>query len=318
MNTQTSSDHAALQKGGVRFAPSPTGRFHLGNLRTAWISWRFAQELGVPWVVRFEDIDKPRVSAGAADLQLADMASLGLRPTSIVVQSLRVLRHFELFELARASGAIYACNCSRKDVQTALEGLASASHDGHAPVYSGHCRQHPVDASAAGAIAWRFKMPGNGSHDFIIARTNSLASATDINAFTPAYHWACAIDDFDGAYDLIVRSVDLATALPLQRAIQSALPTWELQNTNAARTTNSRLIRAFHTSLVTQDDGHRLEKRTEGVTLHELATNGWPPARLLEAFERSFDSQLLSLQTFNSDGIAREPRETLKLSELLH
>lgn len=292
MSPRSFEEHrnAAPQTGGVRFAPSPTGRFHVGNLRTAWISWRFAQALRLPWVVRFEDIDRPRVLAGARELQLADMAALGCAPDVVVDQSAFHARHLAVFEAARAAGALYACTCSRREVQTALAGLASAPHDGVAPVYSGHCRKHPA-AAHDGAVAWRFKMDDeSGRHDFIIART-------DGDDFTPAYHWACAIDDFDGGYDMIVRSADLAPALSLQRAIMSWLGA-------------SRFPRAFHTSLVTQDDGHRLEKRTQGVTLPELAMSS---AELVAHFAKSFDNRLLS-ETLD---VAQESRATLKISDLL-
>lgn len=310
-----SQTDAAPQTGGIRFAPSPTGQFHIGNLRTAWISYQWSRALERPWVVRFEDIDKLRVVAGALDQQLADLHLLGLSPDLTLVQSRFRGRHLELFRLARRLGAVYLCNCSRKEVQTSLAGLASASHEGVAPVYSGHCRLNAVDpksvaldapTSAAG-IAWRFQMPRqDGRNDFIIARTSGTESD---DGFIPAYHWACAIDDFDGAYDLIVRSLDLAPALTLQRAIQSWIATAEKKDLP--------LIRAFHTSLVTQDDGHRLEKRTTGVTLHELFSAEWSVDRLREAFAKSFDRSLLVDESFDTEGLAREPREQISLRELL-
>src|SRR4051812_22191121 len=100
---------------GVRFAPSPTGRFHVGNLRTAWISWSLARQLGEPWVLRFEDIDQPRVQAGAEARQLADLAALGMEPDAKLVQSSFHARHRAVFDQAAAQGQLYACTCSRKD-----------------------------------------------------------------------------------------------------------------------------------------------------------------------------------------------------------
>jgi hypothetical protein len=83
---------------GVRFAPSPTGVFHVGNLRTAWISHQWSQKLKLPWVVRFEDIDQPRVIKGSQEKQLADMKSLGLVPDRVYLQSQNRKRHWNLFE----------------------------------------------------------------------------------------------------------------------------------------------------------------------------------------------------------------------------
>ncbi len=302
---------AAPQTGGVRFAPSPTGRFHIGNLRTAWISYQWSRELGRPWIVRFEDIDDPRVLAGAQDQQVLDLKTLGLVPDLELTQSRYLERHLQLFQLARKSGAVYPCVCSRKEVQTALSSLASAAHDNQSPVYSGECRQNPLDDDAqinsSACVAWRFRMPRlDGRNDFIIARTASLGGD---EGFIPAYHWACAIDDFDGAYDLIVRSVDLASALPLQRAIQAWLSSAEKKDVH--------LIRAFHTSLITQDDGRRLEKRTNGVTLSELLQDGWSVEKLTSAFETSFNRDVLSSDSFDRDEIAHEARAQLSLQDLL-
>ena len=77
----------------TRFAPSPTGQFHVGNLRTAWISWQWSRALATPWIVRFEDIDAPRVKPGALEAQLEDLARLGMKPGSQFLQSERAQRH---------------------------------------------------------------------------------------------------------------------------------------------------------------------------------------------------------------------------------
>src|SRR5271157_4598918 len=98
----------------IRFAPSPTGTFHLGNLRTAWISHEFARSLKLPWVVRFEDIDKPRVVPGAMQKQLEDLQFLNLIPDQVLIQSEFHSRHESLFRKAVDSGQVYPCTCSRK------------------------------------------------------------------------------------------------------------------------------------------------------------------------------------------------------------
>src|SRR5262245_60491697 len=105
---------------GVRFAPSPTGRFHIGNLRTAWISERLARARKEEWVVRFEDIDQPRVISGAREAQLEDMAALALKPDRIELQSAFREMHWKWFQRGVESGQLYPCYCSRKDVQSAL------------------------------------------------------------------------------------------------------------------------------------------------------------------------------------------------------
>jgi glutamyl-tRNA synthetase len=293
---------------GVRYAPSPTGRFHIGNLRTAWISREIAKHLALPWIVRFEDIDRPRVVPGAQSLQLADLIALQLIPDEVLTQSQSFDRHWSLLERAIASDQAYPCDCSRKEVQTALAEAASAPHRAMA-VYSGHCRNRNPKRKLAAveSIAWRFRRTAaDGSQDFIVARSTPQISK---QSFVPAYHWACAIDDFDGKYRVLVRASDLASALDSQRAIQSWLASLDgLPFSPPA---------VFHTSLVTRDDGHRLEKRTTGVTLRELLESGQTVPRLLELFEKSFERGHLKLLEETPNVVFGERKPEIKVSELL-
>lgn len=311
MTSQISESFKAPLTGGVRFAPSPTGRFHIGNLRTAWISHQWAIQLGKPWVVRVEDIDQPRVLPGAQEQQLKDMKSLGMTPDVLLVQSHFRRRHWELFVEGVRSGKLYPCDCSRREVQTALAGIASAPHDGLAPVYSGHCRPLAErKLEATDSIAWRFRMPNESGHDdFIVARSApnfDQSGLPEKSTFVPAYQWACAIDDYDGGYDLLVRGIDLEPAAAVQRAIQK----W-LSNLNG--TTVEPAV--FHTSLVVQNDGHRLEKRTKGVTLPELAEVGITENELIRVFDKSFDRSLLNHAVF-AGALIREAGGKLTLDDL--
>jgi glutamyl-tRNA synthetase len=300
----------------------------VGNLRTAWISHLFARHLNLPWVVRFEDIDKPRITPGAQDQQLADMRTLGLSPDQALIQSQFFSRHFNVFKLAFETGQVYACDCSRKDVQLALANLASAPNVDTGLSYSGHCRsEHETHKNqdqrrilkTHESIAWRFKMPNpTGVDDFIIARSQIKMGQVELvensntlitpHLWTPAYHWACAIDDFDGNYDLIVRSIDLASAAPLQRAIQMWLA--------GAEKKPPHLPAVFHTTLVTQNDGRRLEKRTKGVTLTELSNLGITPQNLIEKFRTSFDFDLLSRSFKDQHAIQSEQKKSISLADL--
>ncbi|MCM2322649.1 MAG: glutamate--tRNA ligase family protein [Oligoflexia bacterium] len=297
---------------GVRFAPSPTGRFHLGNLRTAWISHEWAKALGEPWVLRFEDIDRPRVLAGAQEAQLADMRALGLQGDQLVIQSAREERHWELLVRACREGRAYPCFCSRKEVLEALQAAGSAPH-GAPPIYNGRCRDiSRRPAHAHPTIAWRFTgEEDDGSQDFIVARTSLGAGSAwpeampDRASFAPSYQWACAIDDHDGDYSLLVRAWDLEHAIPQQRAVHAWLS--EVEGTRRAYPS------VFHTSLVTNDDGSRLEKRTRGVTLSELEAAGIGPEELVRRFARSF---AVEVSAFAPGKIWGEAKRTLPLREL--
>ncbi len=294
----------------VRFAPSPTGSFHVGNLRTAWISRRWASFLKLPWVVRFEDIDVPRVVRGARERQLADMKSLGLVPDQIVLQSERRGRHWQVFQDFQKAGLIYPCYCSRKMVRQAVEDSASAPHQ-EPPAYSGRCR-HMADQNFNTdfpSLAWRLKMPDeSGAEDAVIARTSPVweqVETPDAASFVPAYHWACAIDDQDGGYELLVRAWDLEGVTSLQRTIQSHLCRLEGKIFEPAA--------IFHCALVVRNDGQRLEKRTKGVTLPELLDAGEAAASLTAKFETSFSH---AFQCLPPGLVFGEERKKMTLGEL--
>jgi glutamyl-tRNA synthetase len=297
---------------GVRFAPSPTGHFHIGNLRTAWVSWEWSRRLKLPWVVRFENIDAPRNVPGARESQTRDMARLGMVPDAQFLQSERAGRHWEVFLRFREAGFIYPCDCSRKEVREAVESAASAPH---APVaaYSGRCRgrdlaKEPLKTNLP-SLAWRIRFrEDHGGEDFVIARTSTALDASGSPArdsFVPAYHWACALDDADGGYDLLVRAWDLEPAAEQQRHVMRRL--FELERKAA------QLPAVFHASLVTVDDGSRLEKRTLGVTLAELLTEGETPETLIGKFQSTFTGDWTA---FHPCRIFGESARTLPLKSL--
>ncbi len=281
---------------GVRFAPSPTGHLHIGNLRTAWVSAHIARSLHQPWIVRVEDIDSTRASEQSWLSQHADLKTLGLNPDSIIKQSDRYPRHLESFERARAEGRVYACDCSRKDVLESLSQMESAPHS-PTQEYSGHCRNRPHSDvfRPVESLAWRWRNTAeDGRDDAIVARTD-----VDGGTFVPAYHWACAIDDADGDYSVLVRAWDLATVEKTQRAIRR----WSCGPGALIDTA------VFHTALVTREDGGRLEKRTKGVTLDELIACGSSPASLIAAFEKSFDDSAALRVIHDAAPVGENPRE---------
>lgn len=313
---------------GIRFAPSPTGPFHVGNLRTAWVSWKIAQSLGQPWIVRIEDIDTARVKEDAwtnpSTGQLSDLHNLGLFPDQVLRQSKHHTRHENLFKKAVSEDRVYPCDCSRSEVRAALNdfssGFASAPHE-REPEYSGHCRNlekhrnlNPVET-----LAWRWKLEDpSGRFDPVIARTQlegtQLNQVDQSRHFQPGYHFACAVDDADGGYRLLVRAWDLAPAENIQKHIRS----W---------VSPASKVRVFHCALVTLDSGKRLEKRNKGITLAELKLGGINPAELIQRFVESVDLQKIvdDILAAEADSAEKEKpalpglgeaRKTIRLSEL--
>src|SRR4051794_36771352 len=123
-----------------RFAPSPTGRLHLGNLRTALLAWLFARSAGSPFLVRMEDLDSGSVRAEHYATQLDDLAALGLDwDGEVVRQSERSGLYNAAITRLTDAGLTYECWCSRKEILEA----ASAPH-GAPGAYPGTCRDRPV------------------------------------------------------------------------------------------------------------------------------------------------------------------------------
>src|SRR5437660_3780326 len=142
-----------------RLAPSPTGAQHVGNARTYLIAWLSARSRGGRVVLRIEDIDSPRVKAGAAEQACDDLRWLGLDwDEGPVVQTQRLALYEEALRRLQAQERVYPCTCTRSDVERA----ASAPHDDHpgASIYPGTCAGRRV--ADAGALpspyCWRFRL----------------------------------------------------------------------------------------------------------------------------------------------------------------
>jgi glutamyl-Q tRNA(Asp) synthetase len=124
-----------------RFAPSPTGPLHFGSLVAALASYLHAQSQQGQWLVRMEDLDPPREQAGAADDILRALENHGLHwDGELMYQSQRHVAYQCALDQLNDKGLIYACDCSRQDLQ-AMGGI-----------YSGHCRERAVDLRSPHAL----------------------------------------------------------------------------------------------------------------------------------------------------------------------
>jgi len=296
----------------VRFAPSPTGTFHVGNLRTAWIAHEFSKLLNKPLWVRFENIDFERSKNEFEKSQLVDMESLGIKNFVCDHQSERLSFYGDLLLRGVAQGVFYPCSCSRKEVEDSLQNLASAPH-GASPVYSGCCRdpekrsRRPKDF-----LGWRFRNPqdADGKFDFLIAKTSfreDLSCSVDTGNFFPSYLFACAVDDYFSQCDLIIRAWDLENVIDQQRAVMRAL------DAMAPEVKPSAFPAVFHTALITDNTGHRLEKRTRGVTLKEILFK-IQLSELKKLFLTSFSGT--AANDFSPAKIWGERKKSLTLTEI--
>jgi glutamyl-tRNA synthetase len=259
--------HNPLVSADGRFAPSPTGTLHVGNLRTALVAWLFARSQDARYLVRIEDLDTGRVRERFYDEQLHDLAALGLDWDGPVVrQSQRIELYEEALEMLRAKDLVYECWCTRAEIREA----ASAPH-GELPegAYPGTCREltaaqraereasgRPpalrVDAGAA-RIAFEDRLAGHveGVVDDFVVRRNDGAFA---------YNLAVVVDDGAQGIGEVVRGADLLDSTPRQLWLGAQL--------------GIPAPRHAHVALMIGPDGARLAKRHGAVTLADRAALG--------------------------------------------
>ena len=253
-----------------RFAPSPTGVLHLGNLRTALASWLSARAAGGSWIIRMEDVDGPRCRRDLGEAQLRDLEALGLTSDEPVLwQSARGGVYWEALERLHGAGRLYPCACTRKDLQN----LASAPHaeDGLRP-YPGCCRGRAWEGFEAalrlrlpeGLVAWEDRLLGPQNDDPAALTGDPLLFRRD-GCF--AYHLAVVVDDAAQGVTEVVRGADLrpvtATQIRLQEALGLPRPAYA------------------HLGLVAAPDGSRLGKRAGALGIEALAARGVAVRELL-------------------------------------
>ncbi|MFM8310420.1 MAG: tRNA glutamyl-Q(34) synthetase GluQRS [Ilumatobacteraceae bacterium] len=248
-----------------RFAPSPTGSLHLGNLRTALLSWLQARSAGGSWIVRMEDLDRVTSSAEHEARQLADLADLGLVPDEPVVrQSERFDLHRDAIARLSAIGRVYECFCTRREIRDA----AQAPHGDDMP-YPQTCRsltdaRRRAMRDEGRRPALRLRAEGETfTVDDLVAGAYTGA-ADDVvlqrNDGVPAYNLAVVVDDAAQGVSHVLRGNDLLSSTPRQRLLQQLL---DLPEPAYA-----------HVPLVLAPDGARLAKRHGAVTLADLAARG--------------------------------------------
>ncbi|WP_426693005.1 tRNA glutamyl-Q(34) synthetase GluQRS [Sphingomonas sediminicola] len=261
----------------TRFAPSPTGRLHLGHAFSAVSGHARALESGGRFLLRIDDLDQGRSRPEFVDGIYEDMEWLGLHwDEPVLVQSQRTDDYGAALDRLRERGLVYACFCTRADIAQSM----AAPHGDAAASYPGTCRplhDNPerraktphswrLDSAKALEIAglpsWtetdggRFDADASQIGDVILARKDAPAS----------YHLSCVVDDAASGVTMVVRGADLRPSTPTQRLLQVLLdlpePTYR------------------HHPLVTHKDGRRLAKRDLAPTLAAMREGGVDGIRL--------------------------------------
>lgn len=266
----------------VRFAPSPTGRLHVGGARTAIYNWAFARAMGGDFVLRIEDTDPERSTEENVQVILNAMKWLGLDwdegpevggNAGPYFQTQRMDTYAEALELLKTRGSVYPCFCT-KDELDAKRAKAEAEEGGYAG-YDRTCRDLSADEAQARIDAgephvWRIKVPlDRGAIEFDDAVYGRVSFPSDVmddmilvrTDGSPTYNFAVVCDDANMGITHVIRGDDHLSNTPRQILIYEALgfevPTFA------------------HLSMILGPDGKKLSKRHGAASVEEFYTRGY-------------------------------------------
>ena len=251
----------------TRFAPSPSGRLHLGHAYSAAVG----RDAGELFRLRIEDLDPGRCKPEFVHGILEDLRWLGISwDGELLFQSQRTHLYEQALDRLRERGLVYPCFCTRADIAASL----TAPHGDAGSSYPGTCRDLPDDPQrrAKTSHSWRLDsaralaisgLPGWTEHDGqrFSATASDIGDAILARKDAPSsYHLACVVDDAASGVTQVVRGADLRPSTPVQRLLQELLglpePTYR------------------HHPLVLHDDGRRLAKRDLAPTLAAMRDQG--------------------------------------------
>lgn len=295
----------SFPSGTGRYAPSPSGDLHLGNLRTAILAWAMARRGAKPFYLRVEDLD--RVRPGAAERQIADLAALGLdwdvspgaptervegsesaegKEAGVLYQSTRLDTYEQAVAQLREANLVYECFCTRREIQEA----SSAPH-GAPGAYPGTCRElskaqlEERRAQRPPALRLRAEYTSYTVQDDFYGTYTGLVDDFVLvrNDGTYAYNLSSVVDDAFMGVEQIVRGDDLLPSAPRQSYL--------------ARLLGLTQPRYAHVPLALNEEGKRLAKRDGAVTLPQLREAGVEIPTILGWIAAS-------IPVYNADGSA--------------
>ena len=262
-----------------RIAPTPTGYLHLGHARTFWIAQQRARENNGTLLYRNENLDPQRCKPEFRETTIEDLRWLGLEwEGEPLDQSDRMPEYRTAFEQLRTAGHLFPCACSRKDIREAS--TAPHSEDGE-PIYPGTCRDIPTSPNPQPStdLNWRFRVPEGEPVTFTDGRCGeqTFVAGQDFGDFPvwqknglPSYQLAVVVDDAATGITEVVRGEDLLVStvrqILLYRALGLEQPAF------------------YHCELMRDENGERLAKRHDALSLRELRAEGKTPEDLRAKF----------------------------------
>ncbi|PRZ29701.1 glutamyl-tRNA synthetase [Antricoccus suffuscus] len=272
--------------GAGRYAPSPSGDLHIGNLRTAVLAWLFARSSSRTFLLRVEDLDRERSTDAARLRQIADLQAIGLTWHGTVMrQSDRHAAYIAALDLLTAEGHTYECYCTRREIREAARAPHSVAGDA---AYPGTCAlltetERAVRRRAAGrppTIRLRGDGARYGVHDLLHPGYEGPVHDVVLRRFDGAiaYNLAVVVDDIHQGIDQIVRGDDLLAGTPTQLHLTALL--------------GGRPVEYAHVPLVLDAGGRRLAKRNSAITLGDLAAAGVPVDRVRRSILQSLGAAI--------------------------
>ncbi len=258
----------------ARFAPSPTGYFHVGSARAALFNWLFVRQHNGTFILRIEDTDELRNRPEWTDGIVGALDWLGMAPDEgPYFQSAQADVHAAAIEALWASGALYACGCTREEIDARTKARAAAGDP--TPGYDGHCRDLGLPRGEGRALRFRtpdegvvrvddvvrgeVKFPLRALEDFICVKGNGK----------PLFVLANAVDDRTMTISHVIRGEDQLPTTPRQIMLWGAL--------NAAESTDLALPAYAHLPLLVNEAGKKLSKRRDPVAVEMYREQGYLP-----------------------------------------
>ena len=274
-----------------RYAPSPTGRLHLGNLRTALLAWLQVRLEGGRFIIRMDDLDQPRVRPGARQQILEDLSWMGLDwdegpdvggENGPYLQSQRTRYYADAFHTLGKNGKIFACFCSRRDIALAVGAPHQTRQN---PPYPGICRANlypgrpgTAGLDAQGPLSWRYRVGDRKIvFDDVLCGRQEQDLAGEVGDFVVkrkdgqfAYQLTTVVDDYFMGVSDVVRGVDLMASTPRQIALISDL--------------GFHKPRFWHMPLVYDSRNRRMSKRDGSDSLEQWQSAGKTAPELVGEF----------------------------------
>lgn len=280
----------------TRFAPSPTGRLHLGHVLAARVAFSLAEESNGVFLLRHEDIDGSRVRDEFYQFIEEDLRWLGLDWNGEALrQTSRITAYSTALDSLREQGLVYPCFCTRREIQEEWARMGAAPQGPEAPIYPGTCRKLTQDESTekiASGMPYAWRLHSSKATDIagpitfrdlcfgeISVTPNLLGDVVlarkDIGT---AYHLAVVVDDAFQQITHITRGEDLLASTHVHRLLQILLQLPEPDY--------------LHHPLMLDEQGNRLAKRSESESIATLRASGLSPSEVLVMTEAALESVL--------------------------